>query len=249
MSYVTEPNFPREASAVLIGDQAAAFLRDSLVSLGIACIEVPNNPDVDERLSGHADLSVLHLCGNRLLLAGYLKGSAFSEELRDQGFQLSFLSVPQEAVYPRDAGLNLGLMGEYLICNQKTASQQALEQARSERRLVQTRQGYSRCASCFVDRRSLITEDAGIASSAERAGLTVLRIQPGAVVLPGFSHGFLGGASFLLSPRRLAFTGRLERHPDRDRILSFLRERAVEPVYLTDRPILDIGSAVPIIEK
>ena len=196
MSFVAEPNFPSAASALLIGEQAAALLRDALYSREIACIEVPNNPDVDERLSGHADLSVLHLGGNRLLLAGYLKGSAFSEKLRDQGTQLSFLNTPQEAVYPLDAGLNLGLMGETLICNPKTAAGEALESARKGRRLHTTRQGYSRCTVCMVDRHTLITEDTGVATSAEKAGLTVLRIQPRAVELPGFPYGFLGGGIF-----------------------------------------------------
>ena len=249
MNFVLGPNFPCAAAYVLLGEQAAVILREPLKALGITCLSVPNNPDVDERLSGHADLSILHMGGNRLLMASHLKGSVFSEKLEAFGCKLSFLKKPQGADYPKDAGLNLGLMGEYLICNPKTAAKEAIEQAHIGRRLVQTRQGYSRCATCFVDRSALITEDAGIAASAERTGLAVLRIQPDAVSLPGFSHGFLGGASFLLSAHRLAFTGSLDHHPDRDRILTFLRERGVEPIYLTDHLIFDIGSAVPIIEK
>ena len=249
MNFVLEPNFPCAAATVLLGEQAAELLREPLRSLEIACISVPNNPDVDERLSGHVDLSVLHLGGNRLLLAEHLKGSVWAKTLDEYGCKLSFLDKPQGADYPKDAGLNLGLMGEHLICNPKTAAKEAIVQAQIGRRLVQTRQGYSRCAICFVDRSALITEDAGIAASAKKAGLSVLCIQPGAVSLPGFSHGFLGGASFLLSSHCLAFTGSLEHHPERDRILAFLRERGVEPIYLTDHLIFDIGSAVPMIEK
>lgn len=249
MSFVREPNFPETAAFVLLGEPAADLLREPLRAQGIECLSVPNNPDVDKRLSGHVDLSILHLGGNRLFLSAYLKGSGFAEKLEAFGFMLSFLEKPQGTNYPEDAGLNIGLMGDHLICNPKTAAKEALEQAQRGRRLIQTRQGYSRCATCFVDRRALITEDMGIASCAESASLVVLRIQPCAVSLPGFSHGFLGGASFLLSAHCLAFTGNLEHHPDQDRILTFLHERNVEPVYLTDRPLFDIGSAIPIIEK
>ena len=51
---------------------------------------------------------------------------------------------------------------------------------------------------------------------------------------------------FKLSPERMAFTGRLDLHPDRARIEAYLRGRGVEPVYLTERPAFDIGSAVPL---
>jgi hypothetical protein len=76
----------------------------------------------------------------------------------------------------------------------------------------------------------------------------VLRIAPGAVVLDGFPYGFIGGASFKISEKNLAFTGRLDGHPDCERILSFLREREIEPLFLTQEPIFDIGSAIPILE-
>ena len=47
----------------------------------------------------------------------------------------------------------------------------------------------------------------------------------------------------------LAFTGTLEQHPDKKAILSFLVERNVDPVYITDYPAFDIGGVLPIMEK
>lgn len=73
----------------------------------------------------------------------------------------------------------------------------------------------------------------------------MLRIRPGYIELAGFDTGFIGGAAFRISERALAFTGRLDSHPDRADIEAFLRSRGIEPVYLTDRPAFDIGSAVP----
>jgi hypothetical protein len=100
-----------------------------------------------------------------------------------------------------------------------------------------------------VDEKSIITADRGIYHSVTSAGMDALLINPGHIVLKGFDYGFIGGAAFKISKHKLAFTGLLELHPDKDKILKFLADRKIEPIYLTKQPIFDIGSAIPIIEK
>ena len=249
MSFVQEANLPEDTAGVLIGEDYTEILQSSLEKCGVLCLSVPSNPNLDPRLRSHADLSVLHLGGNRLLLADCLRDSALAADLEGKGAALSFLPERQKAAYPGDAGLNLCLMGERVIANPKTAAPQALQAALPGRTLLSTRQGYSRCSVCVLDRDSLITADARIAAAAERAGLHVLRILPGGIRLAGYSSGFLGVAAFKLSKRKIAFTGHLEDHPDQNAILRFLESRGLEAVFLSDEPIFDIGSAVPILEK
>ena len=74
--------------------------------------------------------------------------------------------------------------------------------------------------------------------------MDVLQIRPGHIALEGYDYGFIGGASFLLDSNTLAFTGHLDVHPDRDRILDFLRQHGVSAVFLTESPVFDIGGAV-----
>ena len=114
---------------------------------------------------------------------------------------------------------------------------------------VKCRQGYSKCAVCVVDSGAIITADRGIAAASKEAGLDVLLISPEGVSLGGFDCGFIGGAAFKISREALAFTGRLDKHPDREAILSFLDRYKVEPLYLTESPIFDIGSGLAITEK
>ena len=111
------------------------------------------------------------------------------------------------------------------------------------------RQGYAKCSMLVVDERSIITQDAGIARAARGIGLNVLEIMPGYVALDGFEYGFLGGAGFKPAAGIIAFTGTLDAHPDRLRILTFLAARGVSAVYLTGLPVFDIGSAIPITEQ
>lgn len=94
-----------------------------------------------------------------------------------------------------------------------------------------------------------MTADRGIGLAARKAGLEVLLIDPGHVALEGFSYGFIGGAVFKISRSKLAFTGTLDKHTSKKEILNFLENHQVEPVFLTEKPIFDIGSGIPIIER
>lgn len=243
-------NLPRKAELVIIGEKYSDILNEPLKKLGVTPIFVPDNPYVDNRLSGHADLSVLHTGGEGLWLAPYLKCTGFSRALEKMGFQIFYPDIVQSATYPGDAQLNLCICGDKLIYNQRTAAQEIEKYLTNICGLetINSRQGYTKCSVCIVDRGAIITADKGIAEASKKVGMDVLLISAGGVELEGFYCGFIGGAAFKLSREVLAFTGHLDKHPDRDAILSFLDSRGVRPTYLTDRPLFDIGSGLPITE-
>ena len=245
------PNLPQRAETIIIGEKYSGILYEPLKRLGIITISVPGNPYVDPRLSGHADLSVFHEGWKRLWLAPYLKDSSFSTALEEMGFKLSYPDIVQSMVYPGDAQLNMCICGDKLIYNPRTAVYNIAEFLTFSVGLepVKCRQGYSKCAVCVVDSGAIITADRGIAAASEKAGLDVLLISPEGVSLEGFDCGFIGGAAFKISREAMAFTGRLDQHPDRGVIMNFLAKHKVEPLYLTDAPVFDIGSGLAITEK
>ena len=250
MKFVGTPNLPVHAGTVIIGEKYCNILQNSVENLGVNILPMPDNPYVDTRLSGHADLSVLHLGGNRLLLAPYLKGSEFSQQLEYRGFDLEFADIEQSALYPNDAQMNVCILGNKVIYNPKTVPNAIVKYLTIGSRAVQvsSRQGYSRCSVCVVNDNAIITADEGICRSAEAHGIDALKIRPGYIDLPGFDYGFIGGASFKISDTKLAFTGRLDRHPDAEQIIEFASLHNVDIVYITDRPAFDIGGAIPITE-
>ena len=249
--FVDLPHLPKRCRAVLYGKEYVKKLENPLENLRIQSVLVPNNPNIDPRLGGHTDLSVLHAGGERLLLAPFLKGSALESWLCDCGAEIWYPEIQQRPAYPEDAQLNLCQIGEHLLFNGKTASSSIVDYLTKNRVLhsVSCHQGYTRCVSCIVDAHSLITADRGVAVQASAAGLSVLLISPGHILLDGFPYGFIGGSSFKIAENKMAFTGKLDAHPDCDRILRFLAQQEVEAVYLTDEPIFDIGSAIPILEE
>lgn len=249
--FVLHANLPKRAEHVIIGAKYARLLEEPLKLRGIIPLFVPDNPNVDERLSGHADLSVFHAGGEKIWLAPYLWESAFAARLAALGAQLHIADIAQQPAYPHDAQLNIAAVGGAFIYNPKVSYTPVIEHLADIRgmRGVPVRQGYAKCSVLVVDERSIITQDAGIARAARKIGLDVMEIMPGYVALDGFEYGFLGGAGFKPVADIMAFTGTLDVHPDRLRILTFLAVRGVNAVYLTELPVFDIGSAIPITEQ
>lgn len=233
--FIETPHLPQgKVGLCALGGKYRENLEKPLQNLGITPLWLPENLAVDPRLSGHADLMLLHLGGNRVL--------TYLDALPDIGLDAVKLAG-QGRAYPEDARLCACVVGRFCIHNFRASE---AGDAGFER--IDVRQGYAKCCTCVVDAQSLITSDAGIARAASLHGLDVLGIRPGYVALPGFDTGFIGGAAFKIAPDALAFTGRLEHHPDWPEIARFLRERGVEPLFLTDLPAFDIGSAVPLTE-
>lgn len=226
---------------LIIGVRYRDRLYKTLNQLGAEVIWMPDNPDVDPRLAGHADLSVFSTENTVIAVKGiysYLVNNltsraAIIESEKRQGY-----------LYPDDAALCACDTGKYLIYNPKTVDSSILKCARRE--LIPVNQGYTKCSVCVVSKDAFITSDCAIASKALQVGMDVLLVEPGHIELDGFDYGFIGGATFLINEKLLAFTGTLTAHPDREKILAFLKKHHLEPVFLTDEPIFDIGGAVAL---
>jgi hypothetical protein len=221
-----------------IGEKYRARLENALQDQEI--LWLPDNTDVDPRLAGHADLS-LFSPGNREFLAAPSIYPYIDNILTNRGY-CGQASHGQGPHYPDDVGLCLCSTGRYTIYNPKTIDRAVAPLVTGVP--VTVAQGYTKCAVSVVNAGSIITADRGIGASAQNAGLEVLLISPGHIILDGFDYGFIGGASFLLDDHTMAFTGTLDRHPDKDVILAFLANHGIRPVYLTAEPIFDIGGAI-----
>ena len=230
--------------AVLIGERYRAELDAALESRGIEPVYLPDNPRVDPRLAGHADLSAIVLGDKKIVLAQHLaKDRKIVSYLSNNKYTMIKAVSEQTTLYPGDASLCACLVGNRLIHNKKCTDKAVLDNFSGK--FINVNQGYSKCSACVVSDSAIITSDSGIARAAKSAGVDVLQIQTGYISLDGFGCGFIGGASFVLD-KTVYFTGTLSEHPDRRFIEAFIAERGMNAIYLTQRPIFDIGSAVPV---
>lgn len=248
MKAIELPNLPRgRVSLLAVGERYRERLEKPLSSTVSEVLWLPDNSQVDSRLAGHADLMLIHLGRGRVVCSEV--GDSIVNNLTNRGFEVTRAIMEQRPEYPFDCNLNGCSVGDRFIHRHDVTDPAVLRALPQSTRYIDVAQGYSKCSVCVVDEHSVITSDAGIAKSAALYGIEALEIEQGFIELAGFDSGFIGGSAFKLSEHELAFTGNLDAHPDRDRIIRFLAGRGISPVFLTERPIFDIGSAIPLLEK
>lgn len=203
---------------------------------------LPDNPALDKRVAGHADLSLFR-AGDRTILVAEGLYPHIVNLFTIKGYSV-FIATRQGAKYPQDAGLCVCTTGKYAIFNPKTID--PLARSFLTGRYIEVTQGYTRCSVCVVTDSAIITADRIIADRALNAGMDVLTIEPGYIFFEGFETGFIGGASYRIDEHTIAFTGTLDQHPDKEKILRFLDKHDVTPIYLTDGRIFDIGGAIRV---
>lgn len=243
--FIEKPNLPSSrVSSLVIGERYNDILSERLNALGISVLWMPDMEKLPPPVRGHADLSLLHLGGERFLAAMELPGD-FLSRLVELGAKVEQCDLRQDCKYPDDCRLNVAVIGNHVILNPKTAA----FVPPAGMIPIRVKQGYARCSVCIIDEISFITSDAGIFRAAVNSGMDPLLISSGNIVLEGYDTGFIGGCAFKLSQNEIAFSGDLRYHPDGERILKFLSQKSIAPVFLTDGPLLDIGGAVLVCEE
>ena len=198
---------------------------------------MPDNPVVDPRLAGHADLAAINI-DNDIFAANDIICDFFIKN----NIRIKKAERPQASVYPGDAGLCACITEDTAIFNPNTIDPVIKRQIKSAEK-IHVKQGYAKCTVCAVSSRAFITADAGIEKELKKRNISVLKINEGCIRLDGFPTGFIGGATIILNDK-IFFTGTLDLHPDKEKIISYTAENNLKPVFLTEEPLFDIGSAV-----
>ena len=147
--------------------------------------------------------------------------------------------------YPENCAFNAACTGKFFIGNLKHISPRLLKEA-EEMKMIDVKQGYTKCNTVIVDEDSIITSDRGIADKC-KGGLNVLLISESSkdnpyVKLSGFPYGFIGGSCGRIDDE-IVFNGKVSSHPDYARIKEFIEKRGLK-IKEFDWPLEDIGSII-----
>lgn len=83
--YIKTPHLPEgKVGLCALGAKYRDLLEKPLVKRGISALWLPDNPNVDPRLAGHADLMLLHLGGARVVTT--------CSQLSDLGMDVTYTS-------------------------------------------------------------------------------------------------------------------------------------------------------------
>lgn len=250
-TFVKAPHLPKgRAVSLIIGEKYRRKLEPALKNVHISAFWMPDNKKVDPRLSGHTDLTVIHLGEEKIVISeSFMRHEpVFVKSLTIMGAKIYPSGTPQKREYPFDSCLNACIAGNCII-HKLSITDPAIKHYLPLKTPINVQQGYTKCSVCVVDEASIITSDEMIAKEVSNAGIEPLLIEPGHIELEGFKTGFIGGTAFKTERDEMVFTGTLDQHPDKLRIEAFLQRKHVRPIYLTNHPAFDIGSAIPLFEK
>lgn len=222
-----------------------AFLQsDYYKKHNIDILSFPYNPSVDSKIADHADVSFFFDGDDTLFVAKEMEH--YIEKLRCYCKNIIILEKTLSNIYPNDVPLNCVRIGRNFICNKKTVSKKILEHMKAKNcRVIDVKQGYTKCSVLPVTDDALITDDNSIAPECRRHGIDVLLISKGEIALAGYDYGFIGGAGGKISADTVLFNGDITRHSDFDVINKFLNKYSIT-FYGTDDMLTDIGSILPL---
>ena len=213
-----------------ISQQAA----DTLQAFGHTPIPCSPHPTLDSAIASHPDM-----------LLFVAKDKIFAHEAHadlTDSFPWQPISKFPARIYPRDVLLNAARIGKYLVCRPDVTAHELLQYAKEQGwTILPVKQGYAKCNLCVLSDHAAITEDPSIATALRSVGIDVLQIEHGGVCLPGYSYGFIGGASGT-DGTHVFFCGDLSLHPHGARIAEFCRAHGKIAVSLADHPLHDVGS-------
>lgn len=213
-------------------------------------IEVfPINPNkcFDSRVCTHADLSVFHLGGNKIILHNQPE---LSIKLKQIGMDVTeIISNECNVKYPGDCTLNCFILGQAIFAKQCITDKNILLYASvNSLSFADVKQGYAKCSTIPVDENSFITDDSSIYKKGKELGFDCILVSKGDVKLNGFEYGFIGGCAFKPNKDKLAFFGDITKHRDYKKIKDFALSKGITVEYLTKHDLYDLGSVIPLIE-
>lgn len=226
MGFVENANLPKnEVTEVIMSDYKPIF-KDTLERMGIKVTV----PQAVEEISGaekyHADMSVLHMGGERFFYADRLS----------------------EKVTAQKPLLNICIFGNNVICNTKTAYKPALELLK-DKKILHANQRYAKCSCAVIGENAVITSDSGIYKICLQNRTDVLQISAGDILFDGYAYGFIGGCCGFISENTLAFSGNVKLHKDFENMRDFARNYHIEFYSLGNEKLYDIGGILPVKEK
>ncbi len=221
---------------LLIGNSLPENCRVSLEKAGYEVFLLPPFPRLPEEVASHCDMLLFGFEDGVILCRDYyLENRRFFDGL---GIRLVLTDETLTDKYPGDILFNALDAGDgVLVSNTGGTSKTVL---RLYKTTISVRQGYTRCSTAKVG-KGFLTADRGIFGALVSLGREVLLIKEGGVVLPGYGHGFIGGASLSLDEKTTAFFGDITSHPSFCEISEFAKMLGVTLVSLSNGPLFDCG--------
>ncbi len=161
------------------------------------------------------------------------------QQIIHSGVSLEVVPEQPGMAYPRSALFNAMATRDYLI-HRTDITQQRIKERCQNMVKIHVNQAYTRCNLLSLDQTHWITSDRGIERALQSHGLTTLYVDPRAVRLEGFPHGFFGGCCGVFGSMLLV-NGSLETLGESEQVRGFVEKAGFSLLELHKGALHDIG--------
>ncbi len=244
--FLENPNLPLNKVTTVIADIDDIALKNLFEDLFIKIVSVDKNMFLEVPVSKHADILGNYVGKSTFLVDKHqVKLSRFVEDNNGKLIIIDEIKSP----YPNDCLLNFADIGDYIICNKSILTEKIANHL-PEKAIIDVKQGYSKCSICICKRNTVITDDISIYKAISTCdSIKSLLVEKGNIAIKKYDYGFIGGCCGLIDKDVLLFNGDLSTHTDFDKIKKFLYDNKVNYIDIKGKPLTDIGSIIPIMEK
>lgn len=218
--------------------------KHNLKELGCKILVCPPSDLLYEAVSGHPDI-LLHIIDKKNIIVHKNMNIEFTNLLKELSFNVIFSKNSLSSLYPYDIILNGVNLPHLFMHNIKYTDPELLKEV-TNKKLINVKQGYTKCSTAVVSKKAIMTSDKTIAKALCKENIDVLLLPTGDILLPGLDYGFIGGCCGLLDGNHLAFYGDLNYYAYKEMVLDFLRKHNVIPIYLRHGNLIDRGSLLII---
>ena len=229
---------------IIVSGKINKDIQENLERLNLNLIKTIKCNSVYDSLSYHPDI-VFHPIDNENIVVAKNMYDKYLETFKDLGVNLIEGEKELGNKYPQTIYYNVGRIGNFALGNMKYVDEVIKNEYRKRNiKLVHVRQGYTKCSMAIVNENSVITADRKIYEKLIQEGIESLLIEPGYIDLYKQDYGFIGGSMGLLSKNELLISGKLLNHPSKSEIETFIKNRGVDIIYLSNGNIEDLGSLI-----
>lgn len=214
----------------------------NISKLNIDPIIVPKCDYVYNAIDGHVDIQLNIIDKNsREIIVQNSINNDFIKKLEEYKINFSFSKNSLGLSYPNNIILNGLILDEYFVHNLKYTDENLLDNVK-DKKLINVKQGYTKCSVLPIGNKAIITSDKKIALSLKSEGFDTLILPPGDILLPDLNYGFIGGVGGMINSNTLALFGEISNYAFGNELYRFLYKYDIKPISLRKGKLIDRGS-------
>ena len=243
----SNPFIPKKrANTIVIDGRVDLDSRKKLENLGLNIIPTTECKEVSKPIAYHPDI-VMHPINHNTLIIAPNVFEYYEEVFYGMGIKLIKGDTQLGNNYPMDIAYNVGRIGNFAIHNLQYMDEKLKFYLKNEGlEFIDVKQGYTKCSMAIVGENSVITADYPIYKKLTKIGFNTLLIEPGFIELEGHTYGFIGGTCGNLSKEEIVFSGKFADHPDKEKILYFIKMQNKKVLWLSNAKVQDIGTIISL---